>query len=114
MNLEEIALKMIKSKFHLKDENKPFINSNLENIMYGMSIKKFVRKYFVGLEELSKYNVFMGYFNPIERKTEEEDYLVVIITDVNKTKIYCSLIFIRDNCCIEDAEAINFNLNIKK
>jgi hypothetical protein len=113
MDLEKIATKMVNSKFTPMNPDKVFIGYS-EQVQYGLSFKKYVTGYFVGFEEMTKYNIFRGFFNPVERTSDDEEYNVIIVTDEKKTKILCSLIYIQKDSLSDKHEVIVFNLKQKK
>lgn len=109
MNLIDIANKMVDSQFTFADPERKFIGIS-ETACFGLSIAKILNETDFDYEEEEMYNVFRGYFNPLERKDPKSDYIVYIITDKEKTEIYASLIYIKLDCCTEEHDVINFNI----
>ena len=72
LDLNSIAIKMIKSKFTPMQEGNPFIGIS-ELPTYGLSIKKILDETDMDYEEDSMYNVFRAYFNPKERVNKKAE-----------------------------------------
>jgi hypothetical protein len=113
MDLNDIAMKMIKSKFTL-DEFSGVIGK-VENPMYGLSIARYIDNpnKFQNFKLYDLYYTFILYFNPTEREHNKQDFKVVLVTDLDVTEILYSVIYINQDCCNGEHDIIYFKLNVK-
>lgn len=112
IDFEDLAKKMVLSKFKVKDENKVIFGSS-ETTNYPKLIEDLLNEADIDdYNEYNKYFIYRCYFDRVDKACKKEKDQVVIMTDLNKREIILSCINIIKDCCTNEHEFIKFNINV--
>lgn len=112
MNLDEIAIKMIKNKYTPNPKYKEIIFSDT-SLNYPSKVNYILNELDVEYDEDKKYKLYKAFFDPIEKKNNKELYTVEMMIDPENDNIIFSCIYVKKDCCSKEHDLINFKLNVK-
>lgn len=115
LNLEDIALKMVKSKFEAVPNRKgKLIHSIDETFNFPKLIEELLNEGNPNeYDENQKYVIFRAYFDRKNKECKKERDQIVIMTDESKENVIFACINIIKDCCTNEHEFIGFNINRK-